>query len=302
MAQEVPARINTELRQLPLDRLKLLEVNARYMTHTTFHRLVENIRRDGGLTSVPFAVLEPDGTYTVLSGNHRVAAAREAGLTDIQVMVTEDTLDPKRRVAIQLSHNAIAGEDDPATLKALYEQINDVDLQMYSGLDDDTLKMLAEVSVDALGPVSLPSEIISILFLPEEAAEIQVRLEELASAVNGEVWLGRHQAYERLLELLGKVMRAHDIRNNAVALDVLVGLALRHQDDLSEGWDIDDDLLRKRRTWVPMASVFGTDDMPAKAAKIVARAIEAMVSRKEVSPGAKWQAIELLAADYLAGE
>lgn len=35
----------------------LLEENARYMTHEEFNRLVDNVRRDGQLSSAPFCAL-----------------------------------------------------------------------------------------------------------------------------------------------------------------------------------------------------------------------------------------------------
>ena len=35
--------------------LKLLEMNARFMRHEEFQRLVANVKKDGQLTSAPFA-------------------------------------------------------------------------------------------------------------------------------------------------------------------------------------------------------------------------------------------------------
>lgn len=60
--------------------IKLLNLNARYMRHEEFKQLVDNIRRDGQLTSTPFLCREPNGKYLCLSGNHRTKAAIEAGL------------------------------------------------------------------------------------------------------------------------------------------------------------------------------------------------------------------------------
>jgi len=45
-------------------------------------------------------------------------------------------------VAIHLSHNAIAGQDDLAILRELFDEINDVALKEYSGLDDVVLGKL----------------------------------------------------------------------------------------------------------------------------------------------------------------
>lgn len=63
--------------------LKLLEMNARFMRHEEFQRLVANVKKDGQLTSAPFAARNADGTYEVLSGNHRVQAAIAAGVESI---------------------------------------------------------------------------------------------------------------------------------------------------------------------------------------------------------------------------
>ena len=73
--------IRTRVEKVDLRSLKLLEVNARYMRHETFQRLIDNIRRDGCLTQKPFAVKQENGQYLVLSGNHRVMAALESRKT-----------------------------------------------------------------------------------------------------------------------------------------------------------------------------------------------------------------------------
>lgn len=76
--------MQTKVIQVDPKTLKLLEVNARFMRHEEFQRLVANVKQDGQLTSAPFAARNPDGTYEVLSGNHRVQAAIAAGLESIQ--------------------------------------------------------------------------------------------------------------------------------------------------------------------------------------------------------------------------
>ena len=72
--------------------IKLLETNARYMKHEEFNRLVENIRRDGKLTSTPFLCKDDDDRWLCLSGNHRTRAAIEVGLPTITCLATDDPL------------------------------------------------------------------------------------------------------------------------------------------------------------------------------------------------------------------
>jgi len=124
MAKET--RIEVGVREIDPRQLKLLDVNAHYMTHETFKRLTDNLERDGAATSTPFVWRRHDdetqqvivedhderNAYLVLSGNHRVKAAVGAGLQSIHVMFTDQYLPPDRRRAIQLSHNSIVGSED----------------------------------------------------------------------------------------------------------------------------------------------------------------------------------------------
>lgn len=58
--------IETAIRRVALAELKLMEKNAHYMDPDEFTRLVNNIKKDGVLTSLPVVY-----RGTVLSGNHR---------------------------------------------------------------------------------------------------------------------------------------------------------------------------------------------------------------------------------------
>jgi hypothetical protein len=171
--------------------LKLLELNARFMRHEEFQRLVANVKNDGRLTSVPFACLDPaDGKYLVLSGNHRTKAAIAAGLKEIDLMVTDDPLTEDEKIAIQLSHNSIAGEDDPAILKILYEKIGNVDLKAYSGLDDKTLELLDKVQPCSISEANLDFQTVNLTFLPEELGQIKNTFDEAKRLVkSNEHWV-----------------------------------------------------------------------------------------------------------------
>ena len=103
--------LQTRVIRAPLRELKLLEKNARYMKGAQFNRLVENVRRDGCLTSFPLVHREGD-SLVVVSGNHRVRAAIEAGIEESDVIEATSPLTRQQFVALQLSHNAIAGQDD----------------------------------------------------------------------------------------------------------------------------------------------------------------------------------------------
>ena len=107
-------QIESRIVKARLRDLKLLEKNARYMTPQEFALLVDNIKRDGKLTSTPVVY-----RGEVLSGNHRVRAAIKAGIEEADVIDILSELSEERRLAIQLSQNAINGKDDETLLKAI---------------------------------------------------------------------------------------------------------------------------------------------------------------------------------------
>ncbi|MFE7712531.1 ParB/Srx family N-terminal domain-containing protein [Streptomyces sp. NPDC057486] len=124
-----PTRLQPRLVRRDPRLLTRLPVNARYMTKEEYDRLVENVRADGCLTSVPLvygAGEYEEGRELVLSGNHRIDAAVDAGLDEIDVMLIDDPQEKDQLIARQISHNSIAGKDDPATPKQLYDEIEDV--------------------------------------------------------------------------------------------------------------------------------------------------------------------------------
>lgn len=88
----------------------LLEKNARFMRNDMFRQLVDNIRRDRGLQSVPLLYQPAGQRPKCVSGNHRIMAAKEAGLTAVLCLVIDEAKDGEEQIAIQLAHNAIAGE------------------------------------------------------------------------------------------------------------------------------------------------------------------------------------------------
>jgi hypothetical protein len=206
--------------------LKLLEKNARYMKAEQFQALVENVQKDGNLSSLPLCYREQDGKLRVLSGNHRVMAARQAGVGSVLVMVAADEKDMDERLAIQLSHNAIAGQDDLVVLKELWESIKDVQAKVYAGLDSDTLKALQGIQFAAITEQRLRYKLTSFLFLPEEIESLDQLLKETAAAFAGDVvYLAHLQTFDAFFELITRIKKRCQIKNSAAAFLKLMELA-----------------------------------------------------------------------------
>ena len=153
--------LKTRISRVALGELKLLAKNARYMAEPEFNRLVENLTRDGVLTSLPLVY-----RGEVLSGNHRVQAAIKAGIKEADVIEIETELSEEQQRAIQLSHNALTGKDDPNILREIYESLS-LDWKRYSAVYEEMFKLDEEKAI-ALGiPIAKYDELV-IAFLPED--------------------------------------------------------------------------------------------------------------------------------------
>jgi len=294
--------------------LRLVDQNARYMRHETFLRLVENIKSDGELTQLPFCA--PYGYYStedeiqktpngnvlweVLSGNHRVRAAIAADLDVIKVQVTEEPLNRNQRRAIQLSHNAIAGEDDLAVLKVIYESIDDPGLRIYSGLDDRQLELLKDVSAASIAEANLSFQTITMAFLPDEleAAKLVWELVQKEAAGSIEVWINRWSDYDRYMEVLETASYSYAVRNTATCMMILLRVFSDHVSDLQEGWIGPDGSERDLSRRVPIETIMGTRMLKAKTATRLKRLKDGMVGRKEVPADSLWDMIDVLADAY----
>ena len=211
----------------------LLEKNARYMTEEMFRNLVGNIKKDGGLSSLPLCYREKDGRLLVLSGNHRVQAAIHAGLEEILVLVIDKELTRQEQVAVQLSHNAIEGKDDPVILKELWGEIEIIDLKMYAGLDSELIKELEKMEFTSIVEARPDFKHLMFLFLPEETEEIKKVLAEVDLYFSGEEnYLLSRTHYEETFKLLVEIKDKYNIINNPTAFMKIVELAKeRLQDD-----------------------------------------------------------------------
>lgn len=296
--------INTRIVEIDPRELKLLKMNARFMRHEEFQRLVANIKRDGQLTSVPFAALDPaDGKYEVLSGNHRVQAAISAGLQTIPFIITDDPLSEEQRIAIQLSHNAIVGQDDPDILKKLYDKILDIDLKEYSGLDDKTLGLLDKAQSQAMSEANLEFQVLSIVYLPDELKAAQAVIDKARDAVKNceNVWLATDKEYEKWLDAQEIASSAYNVKNVSAAMQIIFKVFENNLNQLTEGWE-NADPKNDNSMWVPIATLLGRSKIPVGSAKVIKKALDRMVGHGDITNKNLWEGLEYLCADYLGGE
>lgn len=297
------AKITTRIIEVDPRELTLLKENARFMRHEEYQRLVANIKKDGVLTSAPFAWLDRStGKYEVLSGNHRVQAAIAAGLQTIPCIVTDDEIPEERRIAIQLSHNAIVGQDDPDTLKRLYDKILNLDLKEYSGLDDKTLQLLDKATSQAMSEANLEFQTLSIVFLPDELKEAQRVIDRAKDEVKNSdaVWLAKESEYDKWLDSQETVSSAFNVKNVSAAMRIIFKVFENNLSQLAEGWFEEEK--NDNSQWIPISTVIGRSKMPAGSAKIIKKALDRMVGHGDITNKNLWEGLEYLCADYLGGE
>ena len=213
-------QIESQIVRVRLRDLKLLEKNARYMTPPEFAQLVANIKHDGKLMGVPVVY-----RGEVLSGNHRVSAALKAGVEEADVLDILTELPEERRLAIQLSQNAINGKDDPNILAQLYTNLNSLEWKRYSGVTDDAFKC-TEDSMAALGITRPKYEELTIVFLPEEKDAFLALVAKIDASKKAHALVGELATFNALFDAIVRVKQDKKVINNAVALRLLAELAV----------------------------------------------------------------------------
>ncbi len=201
------------------------------MTDDQFSRLVVNLKRDGCLTSAP-TVYGENGRLVVLSGNHRVQAAIKAGIEDADVIEIVSTLTDEQKVAIQLSHNSITGDDDPNVLKELYDSLG-FELKEYSGLSDDAFA-LEDLDTTVLSVGRPLYEELVISFLPEDREAFESYLARIEKDKGRKEQIAAHyDDFKQVFETIIAVKEHAKVHNGAVALRLMAELATERMAQLT---------------------------------------------------------------------
>lgn len=200
--------------------LTLLKDNARFFKRETFRQLRDNVAADKRLSSVPLCYRYEDGKLEVLSGNHRVKASIEAGIPHILVLVITEELEKSKRIAIQLSHNALVGEDDQSILANLWAQIESVADKLYSGLDSEVVKELGDVDLVNVSTPQVPARMVTFMFTDGESEQLSEVLDMLADAAkrSSAVYVSPSERYEAFITLIKDVKDVEKIRDSSLAM------------------------------------------------------------------------------------
>jgi len=205
-----------------IERCREQDKNARVMDKETFDRLTENISSSERLESLPFGYIRSNnaGNYEfhIISGHHRIRAARSGGITELFVLVYEDELTDDEIKSKQLAHNALSGEDDAQVLKEIYDSISDVDEKIKSGVrnadfDKDKYR---NVSVEDIS-LDFDYKVVKLMFLSSQMQKFDVVLDEIQD--EDEVYMTKLEEFEPFAKTIRDLSKREDIRNVASLIE-----------------------------------------------------------------------------------
>lgn len=222
--------IKTKIIEVDPKKIKLLEVNARYMPPERFARLVENIKSDGCLTSVPL-VYKKGRDLVCISGNHRTMAAVKAGIKTISVQQITSKIADDEFIAKQLSHNSLVGLDNQQILKKLWDEMDSIESKLYSGLDKSDI----EVNIPTVPTlnIGLDFEQVTIVFLPQEKDAVSETLEEIKKRgiLSDENWIETLESYETVKKAVIEISEKEKIHNYATVIAIMSDYAMKYMEE-----------------------------------------------------------------------
>lgn len=219
--------------------LKGQDVNARYFLPEKFQQLVRNVQRDGRLESTPL-VYHDGSQWRIISGHHRILAAKEAGLENVLCLVAEPQ-DNDEIVSKQLSHNALTGVDDRVLLSQLFNSIADIELKIATGLNSD----ISSISYTSLNFRLGEYKEFNIMFLPEELEDYDRAIERIATESLGlksqtELRTTDIAYWDKFAETVRRIKKLDNIKSNGVALQRMVELALESLERYAAQHELDE--------------------------------------------------------------
>jgi hypothetical protein len=121
-----------------------------------------------------------NGKYLILSGNHRIKAAIKAKQRRVLILFgLEADFDKNRSLALQLSHNAVVGQDDPIILQDIYSDIDDLLYKEYTGIVDEILQSIKPVELADLPQPEIPLHELRFVFCQADREYVQRVLAQL---------------------------------------------------------------------------------------------------------------------------
>jgi hypothetical protein len=270
------------------DDLREQDLNARSMSPDMMARLVTTIERDKRLESLPLCAVTANG-LEIISGHHRVRAARAAGISDLFVLVDTTNLSRDQIKAKQLAHNSIQGTDNQQILEQIYRSIADASARLEAFVPPTIEVAVKPVHVD---DVSLDFEyhLLTVMFLPTQA-EYFKRILGLLEAQQGEVYLAEHDVFAPFMKALRQTAANYQVRSVGSVLAKMADLVAQHIGADARASD-----------YVALVDLFGNAYVPADIGNLLVKALASLEKQGTITQAARWQALAVWARGEPGGD
>lgn len=279
--------------KVQLDKVREQDINARIMRKEMQDQLTANIKNRGQLESLPLLV-EKDGVLEIISGHHRIKSARAAGMKEIIAIIDVSGLSRSKIASKQLAHNAISGFDDPSILREICKMLDDVDDMLESFIGKDIMEEPLEQYDKLLSPaVHFDFKNITFSFLPHQVKDMDALVKNLESSAPEIIGVAPYEQCKQFIEVLARYQKFSDIRNVGAAIHSMIESVTEKMDEV--GFKDDEE-------WTYLTKIFGSNAIPAESAATITKAIKKAEKDGAITSKNRWQLIEMLATEYLAGK
>lgn len=277
---------------VPVNEFREQDINARIMDDSKFKRLVANIEKRGTLESLPYCTLTDRG-IEIVSGHHRIKASRAAGIEKVPTLVDLSNLSRSQIAAKQIAHNALAGVDDENTLKEIAKLITDVDDMLESALDNDFFKE-QETKIEKLSTIAVDIDwkTVEFLFLNHQIEDLKKLVDNVTPADT--VGVASIEQFKPFVDALEKVKKFNNVKAVGTAINMMIKAALESIGETPVG--------EEKMDCVTIGSIIGQSAIPKESAATIKAAFDDLIKKGVIEKKQEWRALEMWAAEYLAGK
>jgi len=215
---------NIKLAKAQIDELIEQDVNARSMSSEMFQQLTKNIENRGTLEALPFCAKTERG-IEIVSGHHRVRAARSANITEVYILLDDSGLSRDEIIAKQLAHNSINGIDDRQLVAELFKKIQDVDARIEAYIDPKDLEInLEPINIPELD-VGIDFKAVTFAFLPNQVEQFNDVMKAI-DPQTGILGVSELKHWDKFKEALNQIREIEDIRAIGMAISRMSEITL----------------------------------------------------------------------------
>lgn len=293
-----------QLELVDFDQVREQDVNANAMPPDMFAALVSNIEKNEQLESVPLcATREGSDQVEIVSGHHRIRAARRAGRKAGLALVYHGLTDSEIK-AKQLAHNSINGSSDPQLVLDIYNSISDLSAKIESFIDPAQLEEAAKppsVSFTQLDvDITTDMKSATFAFLPTQLEDVDKAIQ----ALNGDpdvLYLGARETFDAFRDAVQRTRMDTQVFSLPAAITAMSHFVLRTLDEINveklreEALEEEKKRGRSKGDSMPIASILGADRMPLKESRRVQAMLDKLAAAEGWSQRDRWKALVKLA-------